>query len=279
MTLLRQQALMISFPHAKINLGLYVTQKRSDGFHNILSCLYPISWSDALEILPAEEFHYSASGLFIPGDTKDNLCIKAYQLLRKKFDLPPIQMHLHKVIPMGAGLGGGSSDAAFALKSLNSLFKLSLTNQELMDFAASLGSDCPFFIEGQPVMASGTGNTFAPIKLSLQGYNLVIVNPGIPISTIEAYAEIRPKPLNFDLSEILMLPIIEWEGKLINDFEPIIFEKYPEIAAIKHKLYADGAEYASMSGSGSSVFGFFKRDKTLKHKFPEHYTIWEQLLG
>lgn len=269
---------MITFPHAKINLGLNVTEKRQDGYHNILSCFYPVSWSDALEILPAKQFAYSSSGLSIRGEDKDNLCIKAYHLLKKKYGLPPIQMHLHKVIPMGAGLGGGSSDAAFVLKSLDILFNLSLTVKDLMDYAGSLGSDCPFFIQDKPVIASGTGNNFEPVALSLQGYNLIIVNPGIPISTVEAYAGIKPQFPDVDIRKILKLPVNEWKGTLVNDFEPSIFEKYPEIAAIKLKLYALGAEYASMSGSGSSVYGLFKQNKMRKHEFPKHYQVWEQAL-
>lgn len=269
---------MVTFPHAKINLGLNVTEKRQDGYHNIHACFYPVPLSDALEILPSEQFSYTFSGLSIKGEDKDNLCIKAYQLLKKKFDIPPIQMHLHKVIPMGAGLGGGSADAAFVLKSLNALFDLALSEKELMDFAAALGSDCPFFIQDKPVIASERGNIFEPINLSLASYHLVLINPGIFISTPEAYGAIRPKQPIFDLREVLSLPISSWKDRLFNDFEAVVFEKFAEIGAIKTMLYDLGAEYASMTGSGSSVFGLFRNKLSLENKFPTHYQIWEHVL-
>lgn len=269
---------MISFPHAKINLGLYVTEKRPDGYHNISSCFYPIGWSDALEIIPATSFDLSTSGLDIPGNIENNLCVKAYKLLRKEFDLPPIQMHLHKVVPMGAGLGGGSSDGAFTLKMLNEVFNLSLQEEALANYAGMLGSDCPFFIQRKPVIATGTGNIFEPIALSLQGFKLLIVNPQISISTVEAYTQVVPKIPKHDIPEILRLPIEDWKSTLKNDFEASVFQRFPEVAQIKRALYEMGASYASMSGSGSSVFGIFKCDSIPSHSFPDHYQIWEESL-
>lgn len=269
---------MISFPHAKINLGLYVTEKRSDGYHNISSCFYPIGWSDALEIIPATSFDFSTSGLSIPGNIEDNLCVKAYKLLHKAFGLPPIQMHLHKVVPMGAGLGGGSSDGAFTLKMLNEIFNLSLKEEELAHYAGMLGSDCPFFIRKEAVIATGTGNIFEPMALSLQGHRLLIVNPQISISTVEAYAQVVPKIPRHDIRDTLGLPIEHWKSSLNNDFEASVFQRFPEVAKIKTALYEMGASYASMSGSGSSVFGIFKSDTIPSHSFPDHYQIWEESL-
>src|SRR5690606_26506918 len=194
-----------------------ITEKRPDGYHNISSCFYPIAWSDALEILPSPSFCFSSSGLAIPGNKADNLCVKAYQLLQKKFDIPPVQIHLHKVIPMGAGLGGGSSDGAFTLKILNELFELSLTKETLEGYAATLGSDCPFFIKGKPVIASGTGHVFEPIELSLEGHTLIVVNPQIEVSTADAYSNVTPKAPEQDIRKTLHLPVDAWRDALSND--------------------------------------------------------------
>ena len=269
---------MISFPHAKINLGLYITEKRPDGYHNISSCFYPIGWSDALEILPASTFHFSTSGLSVPGDTEDNLCVRAYNLLQKEFNLPPVKIHLHKIVPMGAGLGGGSSDGAFTLKILNEIFGLSLQEETLADYASMLGSDCPFFIKGRPVVATGTGNVFEPITLSLEGYSLWVVNPQISVNTAEAYGQIAPKMPENDIKEILHLPVDEWKNVLDNDFELTVFQRYPEIGHLKAALYEIGASYASMSGSGASVFGIFKNSIAPTTSFPDHYQVWKQTL-
>lgn len=271
--------LMISFPHAKINLGLYVTEKRLDGYHNISSCFYPIGWSDALEIIPSPSLNFSSSGLAIPGNVADNLCMKAYELLQKKFDLPPVKIHLHKVIPTGAGLGGGSSDGAFVLKTLNKIFELSLKEEALEDYAGMLGSDCPFFIKGKPVVATGTGNIFEPVALSLQGYTLLVIHPQITVNTAEAYRQIIPKKPEREIWEILSLSIEDWKNTLSNDFEASVFQKFPEIASIKTGLYDLGASYASMSGSGSSVFGLYPSDIIPPTSyFPDHYQIWKQAL-
>lgn len=248
---------MLVFPNAKINLGLQVTEKRKDGFHNLVTCMYPVPLTDALEIIQAKKPEFTSSGIAIPDNEKDNLILKAYQLLKKDFnDLPPIAVHLHKAIPIGAGLGGGSADAAFALKMMNKLFDLYLEDWFLEDYAARLGSDCSFFIENKPKIASGRGEILEATNLDLKGKWLVLVNPNIHIDTKEAYAGIKPKKPQEDL-RVILADRKRWKEELVNDFEYSIFQKYPEIKAIKEGLYQQGAFYAAMSGSGSTVFGLF----------------------
>lgn len=251
---------MLLFPNAKINLGLRITGKRKDGYHDIETCMFPIPLYDALEIILANKTSFSFSGISIPGDAKDNLILKAYQLLKKDFnDLPPIAVHLHKAIPVGAGLGGGSADAAFALKLMNNLFDLILEDWFLEDYAAQLGSDCPFFIENTPKIATGRGEILSPIALDLTGKWLILVNPNLHIGTKEAYAGVVPKKPTEDLREILADTSV-WKDRLKNDFEDRIFQKYPLIQSIKESLYEQGAFYAAMSGSGSTVFGLFDQE-------------------
>ena len=254
---------MLSFPNAKINLGLRILSKRPDGYHNIESCLYPIPWRDVLEIVPAHEFSFKQTGLEIPGNSDDNLCVKAYQFLNEDYQIPPVAIHLHKVIPMGAGLGGGSADGAFAIKVLNALFDLKLPLQELKKYAARLGSDCPFFIENIPAIATDTGTTLHPTDLTLEGSWLAITHPGIHVSTKEAYAGVTPMPIAAPIDRLLHQPIEQWKSTLINDFEASIFLNHPAIAQIKNSLYEKGALYAAMSGSGSAVFGIFADEVTL----------------
>lgn len=253
---------MITFPNAKINIGLNITEKRPDGYHNLETIFYPIKFQDALEVSRLENsdlpYKLRISGIQIEGDKDSNLVIKAYQLLKQHHDLAPIDIHLFKHIPTGAGLGGGSSDGAFMLKLLNEKFKLNLSEAQLEDYAAQLGADCPFFIKNQPVFAKGTGNLFEPLELSLKGYHIILVKPDVFISTREAFAHIHPHAPARSLKEIIQSPIESWKDWVVNDFEASIFPKYPEIAAIKDKLYDLGAIYASMSGSGSSVYGIFK---------------------
>lgn len=265
---------MLVFPNAKINLGLQITEKRKDGFHNLVTCMYPIPLTDAMEIILAKKTVFSSSGIAIPGSEKDNLILKAYQLLKKDFnDLPPIAIHLHKAIPIGAGLGGGSADAAFALKAMNKLFDLYLEEWFLEDYAAQLGSDCPFFIENTPKIATGRGEILDSIDLTLKGKWLVLVNPNIHIGTKEAYAGIKPKQPEADLKAILS-DRERWKEDLVNDFEPSIFEKHPEIKAIKEGLYDQGAYYAAMSGSGSTVFGLFDEEPNLEAE-PDGYFVFK----
>ena len=260
---------MVSFPHCKINLGLNVVSKRPDGFHNIETCFYPIPRTDILEIIPSTEFSFTQSGINVPGLQEDNLCIKAYRLLSKDFGLGNIKMHLHKIIPMGAGLGGGSSDAAFVLRLLNTVFNLKVPIEKLRNYASQLGSDCSFFIEDAPMIGTGRGEIVSPIPIALTGCYLVLAKPDAHISTAEAYSGIVPQKAQFPISEILNLPVAKWRKELKNDFEKSIFEKFPLIGHIKEKIYSCGALYASMSGSGSTVYGIFDKPVDLKKEFPD----------
>lgn len=268
---------MIAFPNAKINLGLQILAKRKDGYHDIRTCMVPIPLCDALEVILEKKAHWTSSGLAIPGDPKDNLILKAEKLLKKDFPgLPNLHIHLHKNIPMGAGLGGGSADGAFALVLMNNAFDLLLDDFFLEEYAAQLGSDCPFFIQNLPQIAEGRGEILTSIDLSLKGVYLVLVNPGIHIGTKEAYAGVSPTPAKVQL-EVVLADRNRWKNELINDFEASIFPNHPEIAAIKAKMYEAGAFYASMSGSGSTVFGLFEAQPQ-KIKWSESYFVYESIL-
>ena len=253
---------MITYPNAKINLGLNIVEKRPDGYHNLETVFYPINLQDALEVNVQEgedEFSLKVSGVPIEGEPENNLVVKAYRLLKKDYpDIPAIDIHMYKHIPTGAGLGGGSSDAAFMIKLLNEKFRLNLSIEKMEEYAAILGADCAFFIQNKPVFATGIGNIFEPIQLSLKGYHLVLVKPDIFVSTKDAFAHITPMKPTQSLKEIIRMPVETWRATMKNDFEESVFQKFPEIAAIKDKLYDLGAIYASMSGSGSSVFGIFR---------------------
>lgn len=254
---------MITYPNAKINLGLNIVEKRPDGYHNLETIFYPINLQDALEVTELEneegEYKLKVSGVPIEGDAENNLVVKAYRLLKKDFpDMSPINIHMFKHIPTGAGLGGGSADAAFMIKLLNEKFNLKLSIEKMEEYAAILGADCAFFIQNKPVFASGIGNIFENITLSLKGYYIVLVKPDIFVSTKDAFSHITPMHPNQSLKEIIRMPVETWRATMKNDFEESVFQKYPGIAAIKDKLYDMGAIYASMSGSGSSVFGIFR---------------------
>jgi 4-diphosphocytidyl-2-C-methyl-D-erythritol kinase len=277
---------LIVFPNCKINLGLRVLRKRADGFHDLETAFYPLAISDALEIVSRphhaaghdkEPVKFTNTGIKISGPAENNLCVQAYHLLKKDFhQLPAIDMHLHKTIPLGAGLGGGSADGAFTLKLLNDKYRLNLSTPELIGYAARLGSDCPFFIINKPCFASSRGEMLEVITLDLSTYQLILINPGIHVETRWAFSEIIPhdrseaEPL---LPELLSTPPGEWKNKLINDFELPVFRKYPQIRMVKDYMYEQGALYASMSGSGSTVFGIFKQDITPKFDFPPAYTV------
>ena len=258
---------MLVFPNAKINLGLNITEKRPDGYHNLETIFYPVPVEDALEIniLNAgnEKFRLHQAGMEIAGEAENNLVGKAYKLLDARFNLPPIDIHLFKHIPSGAGLGGGSADAAFMLKLLNEKFNLGLATEELEDYAARLGADCAFFVRNQPTYAEGIGNIFSPITFSLKGYQIWLVKPDIFVSTKDAFARIRPHRPDRSLKDIVQLPVEEWKGIMVNDFEESVFPQFPAIGEIKEEMYRQGAIYASMSGSGSSVYGIFKEDASL----------------
>lgn len=250
---------MICFPNAKINLGLNVVGKRVDGYHNIETVFYPIPLRDALEVVEAGSFSFSQTGIPIDAPVEKNLAVKALRLLASRYPLPPLEVHLHKAIPFGAGLGGGSSDAACMLKLLNDFGKLNIPTEELEEMASAIGADCPFFIRNTPVFATGTGNIFESISISLKGYYICLVKPNIEVSTPEAYAMVTPKKPAVSLKEIIAMPVPLWKEYMVNDFEESVFSKYPEIGHIKDSLYQAGAVYASMSGSGSSVFGLFEQ--------------------
>lgn len=269
---------MIVFPNAKINLGLNILERRADGFHNLESVFYPVGWSDALEILPAEKFSFQSSGIKIDGDLTGNLCVKVYQALKDKFNLPPVSIHLHKNIPIGAGLGGGSSDAAFTLRLLNQLFQLHLSTTEMQNFIRPFGSDCAFFIENKPVFAFGKGDQFNETELRLTGKHIVLIYPNLHVSTKEAYDGIVPQIPKNHLIDSIQKEIFTWKNSLKNDFEKSIFIKYPAISKLKEELYKMGALYASMSGSGSTVYGIFKEEMNMDGMIPVGYKVWSGIL-
>ena len=251
---------MILFPPCKINLGLNILSKRNDGYHNLETCFYPIPLTDILEILPSKQLSFIPTGNAIPGDTADNLCLRAYSLLKKTYDIPPVDIHLHKVIPTGAGLGGGSSDAAYTLRLLNDLFKLHLTTDQLFEYAQQLGSDCSFFVQDDAMMGTGRGELLESIRFSLIGKFMVLVKPPVHVSTAEAYKRVVPKKDRQSIKSILEnTPLQDWKEVLKNDFETSVFNSHPIIKKYKEKFYELGAAYASMSGSGSSVFGIFNQ--------------------
>lgn len=260
---------MICFPNAKINLGLNILSRRTDGYHNIETVFYPVGIRDALEIVSASssKSKFVQSGIPITGDPELNLVQKAYRLIKEKYEVPEVDIYLRKNIPFGAGLGGGSADAAFMLKLLNEFASLGLDNTELESIASQIGADCPFFIQNKPVFASGIGNIFERVSLSLSGYYLILIIPPVHVSTKVAYSGVVPEIPAQSLRDIINRPVSQWKDVLQNDFEKSVFAQYPIINEVKHQLYKNGALYASMSGSGSSVFGIFEQERDLKSKF------------
>ena len=273
---------MLTFPNAKLNLGLYVTQRRPDGFHTLESVFVPLPWTDALEMLPAPAgatTSLTLTGRPIPGPPATNLCLKAYALLQADFpQLPPVQIHLHKIVPIGAGLGGGSADAAFALKAANDLFSLNLPVETLESYARRLGSDCAFFIRNKPVLAVEKGDVFEAIALSLAGTGCAVVYPNLHISTAEAYARITPQPPKYPLRAALAQPMSTWRATVGNDFETALTPSHPVLAEIKQQLYAAGAAYSSLSGSGSAVYGLWESGEPAATTWPAEYTVWQGVL-
>jgi len=265
---------MIVFPNCKINLGLHVVSKRPDGFHELETVFYPLPLTDVLEVLSPGKLDFTASGIDVPGDITDNLCLKAWRILKRDYPaLPEVNIHLHKHIPIGAGLGGGSADAAFMLQLLSSKFQLELTTGQLLDYAAQLGSDCPFFILNKPCYATGRGEIMTPINLDLSGYSFVLVYPAIHINTGWAFSRITPKVPALSLKESILQPIDTWKDIISNDFEAPVLEAHPELAVVKEKLYAAGAIYAAMSGSGSAFVGIFPKNKATNSGF-EGYRVF-----
>jgi 4-diphosphocytidyl-2-C-methyl-D-erythritol kinase len=270
---------MIRFPNAKINLGLRILSARDDGYHNLESIMYPVKIQDALEIIrkPSAPFSFTISGLEMPGKTDEDLCVRAYRLMKKKFDLPGVIMHLHKVIPMGAGLGGGSSDAAFTFMMLNDLYRLGLDDDTLKDLALEIGSDCPYFIDNRPMLAAGRGDILTPLSLSLHPLHIQIIKPPIHINTAAAYSAINPGQAKKSLKELIQLPVTQWRYHIFNDFEEYAFKRFPVLDSIKNKLYDKGALYASLTGSGSALFGLFKDKADLDETFRDYFTWVGQL--
>jgi len=278
---------MLVFPNIKINLGLFITGKRPDGFHNIESIFYPVQWHESLEIIERGEspsdfsqiqsqvemgkVRFTSYGIPIPGNVDSNLCIKVYQLLEEWYNMPAVDIHLLKTLPIGAGLGGGSADAAFTLKALKDYFQLRISDAEAKDLLAKVGSDCPFFWENKPMFVFGRGERMRPIDVDLSDYYILIVNPNIHISTKEAYAGVNPSPPAIDLEMIPSIDVDGWKDVLVNDFEASIFPNYPIIRDVKEELYNRGALYASMTGSGSTLFGIFK-DLPDEEPFQEYMT-------
>jgi 4-diphosphocytidyl-2-C-methyl-D-erythritol kinase len=259
---------MISFPNCKINIGLNIVGKRADGYHDIETIFYPLSLCDALEVLPAEHDAFSIEGMILDGDAEQNLCMKALRQIRKEIAVPPVKVVLMKKIPVGAGLGGGSSDAAYTLKMINTFSGAGLSEERLLEMSSVLGSDCAFFILNKPVYACGKGDQMSPVSVNLKGYTIVVVQPPVFVSTAEAYAGVTPTVPARSLKELIQLPVTAWRDVIGNDFEKTIFINHPEITAIKHQLYEMGAVYASMSGSGSSVFGIFNSAVNTPNAFP-----------
>lgn len=267
-------------PNAKINIGLNVLERRPDGYHNIETVFYPIGLKDELYVAKSEivyerkiDYTLEVFGTEVTDDPEKNLIIKALRLIQKDFDIEPVDVQLRKNIPFGAGLGGGSSDAAFMLKALNELFELRLTYDELEKYAVKLGADCPVFIRNRPIFASGIGDVFSPVDISLAGYHFVLVKPDVHVSTPEAYSSVSPRHPENNILEIIKEPISAWKKLLKNDFEMPVFSKYPVIKEIKDTLYEMGAVYASMSGSGSSVYGLFEDIPDGLKKFDKYFTF------
>lgn len=267
---------MIAFPNAKINIGLFITARRPDGYHDIASVMMPVDWCDILEIVPAKDgvTTLTVTGRRVDCPQEKNLVMRAYRAMAERYNLPPVDIFLRKIIPDGAGLGGGSADAAFTITTLDKLFGLGLSDDVMTGIAATIGSDCPFFIYNRPMHATGTGTTLSPVSLSIKGHTLVIVKPHVHVSTAEAYGGCRPRPSTLSLPDVLAtVPPEEWkQAGIKNDFEETVFSHHPLIAEIKSTLYDMGAEYASMSGSGASVFGIFGRDilaEDIEKTFPE----------
>ncbi|MFT3827833.1 MAG: 4-(cytidine 5'-diphospho)-2-C-methyl-D-erythritol kinase [Chitinophagaceae bacterium] len=266
---------VIVFPNCKINIGLHITRKREDGYHDLQTIFYPLPLKDMLEVATRSDqqqpVKFTMSGLPVAGDASNNLCLKAWQLLKTDFpQLPSLQLHLHKNIPMGAGLGGGSADGAFTLKLLNDKYRLQLSEEQLLQYALQLGSDCPFFIPNTPSYATGRGELLAPVQLDLSAYSFALIHPSIHISTAWAFANITPAESLLSLKDAITKPVEQWKDLISNDFEAPVCAHYPTLQKVKEDLYQAGAVYAAMSGSGSSFYGIFQKGK-LDKALLRHY--------
>lgn len=272
---------MIYFSPAKINLGLQITERRQDGFHNLQSLMYPIPLCDLIEIsqLPWQDtpLQFTQSGIGTGTTPENNLCIRAWDLMRSEVNIPPVAMHLHKQIPVGAGLGGGSSNASTVLKALNTLVDEPVSKEQLADFAATLGSDCPFFLQEGPMMMEGRGELLSHVSVSLSAFYLLVLFPEVHISTAEAYSKVTPALPEQQLRQLIEVPVHQWRDNLKNDFEPSLFEQYPQLHELKHGLYRAGALYAAISGSGSSLYGIFDSNPVLPGEIRK-FVIWQGVL-
>ncbi len=269
---------MVVFPICKINLGLNVVEKRSDGFHNIETCFYPLPLTDILEAVRAKELQFNATGISIPGTVESNLCLRAYHAIAADHKVGPVSIHLHKMVPMGAGLGGGSADGAFFLRLMNELFSLSLSQDQLEGYARKLGSDCSFFLYDQPMLGVSRGDELSPCRVSLKEKFLVLIKPAIHVGTAEAYGGIKPRRPEVSVRDVVeKMKIEDWKNVLVNDFEDHVFRAHPRIKNIKESFYRHGAVYASMSGSGSSVFGIFNDEVDLRANFEDCF-YWSGFL-
>lgn len=270
---------MILFPNCKINLGLQILRRREDGYHDIATVMYPVNWCDVLEIVPSSdgETHLYTSGNAVDCPAEKNLVMKAYNAVKQVFpELPAVDIHLHKIIPDGAGLGGGSSDASFTIRGLNEMFALGMNNEQLAQIAATIGADCPFFIYNRPLLATGIGDIFGEVDIDLSQYSIVIAKPRSSVSTKEAYAGVTPHDNDLDIRQILMKDILEWKTALKNDFEDSLFPNHPEILAVKDSLYNAGVLYASMTGSGAAVFGIFASKEAANNFICKDCIIYRQ---
>jgi len=272
---------MIDFPNAKINIGLNITEKRADGFHNIETVFYPIMLSDILEIQAegnSEKASLTNTGISLDTPAEKNIVFKAFETFRQYNIIPEVNMHLHKIIPPGSGLGGGSADGAFTLKMLNKLFSLDKQEEQMQDYAEALGSDCPFFLKNTPQYAFEKGSKMEPVNISLKGYTILVVVPNIQISTKFAYQGVKVGKPEVSLKKhIEEIPVNEWKHHICNDFEAYIFEHHKELKGIKDQMYQSGAVFASLSGSGSAIYGIFE-DTPPAVNFPDSYFVWEEKL-
>lgn len=269
---------MIYFSPAKINLGLQILEKRADGYHNIQSIVHPVGLCDILEIrIPSsatQEMQFTQTGIRFEGDLENNLCLRAWKLFREEAKLPAVQMHLHKQIPVGAGLGGGSSNASTTLLGLNQIAENPLSSKRLKELATILGSDCPFFLDQRTMLMEGRGEILTPLPLDFKGLYLVLLFPSIHVSTQEAYAGVNPSIPGLPLKEAIKEPVVQWKEQIRNDFERSVFQRYSHLESIKKELYQLGALYASLSGSGSSMYGLFKEQVSLPENL-QKLAIWE----
>lgn len=269
---------MVFFPPCKINLGLDILSKREDGYHNLETLMYQVPFCDVLEVVKSTDFQFTSSGREIPPSTHGNLVVRAYRLMEEKYAIDPVHIHLHKIIPMGAGLGGGSSNASYTLLALNQIFHLNLDTKTLQELALQLGSDCPLFIEKEPQLARGRGEILTKTAVNLSGKFLKIVNLGIHVSTQQAFSNIDPKPAQYPISETILGPISTWQEKLKNDFEASIFPVFPALKQAKEKLLSEGALYSAMTGSGSSLFALYELKPALSFTLNTSQEAFEKII-